>query len=136
MSENNTSSCCIAKTLCIIAELQNNAEKFDCGANTCDRRFLGNVSTSSFCFNTRPVSFYTCSGNLISLPYSFNGTEGTSSVFRVEKVDGCCCVCRILANNSDESSELPYVDTNNFFTLNTDCVSMLRCLDDTYIPCI
>ena len=34
MNENNTNTCCIANTLCIIAELQNNAEKFDCGSNS------------------------------------------------------------------------------------------------------
>lgn len=137
MNENDTNTtCCIAKTLCIINELQNNAEKFDCGSNTCDRRFLGNVSTTSFCFNTRPVSFYNCNGTLVTLPYTLNGETGTSSVFRVEKVDGCCCTCRILADNPDTTSELPYVDTNNFFTINTDCISILRCLDDTYLPCV
>lgn len=137
MNENDTNTtCCIARTLCIINELQNNAEKFDCGSNTCDRRFLGNVSTTSFCFNTRPVSFYNCNGTLVTLPYTLNGETGTSSVFRVEKVDGCCCTCRILADNPDTTSELPYVDTNNFFTINTDCISILRCLDDTYLPCV
>ncbi len=136
MNENNTNTCCIANTLCIIAELQNNAEKFDCGSNTCDRRFLGNIANSSFCFNTRPVSFYTCNGTLVTLPFTRDDTTGESSVFRVEKVDGCCATCRILASNPDTASDLPFVDTNNFFTINTDCICILRCLDDTFVSCI
>lgn len=136
MNENNTNTCCIANTLCIIAELQNNAEKFDCGSNTCDRRFLGNIANSSFCFNTRPVSFYTCNGTLVTLPFTRDDTTGESSVFRVEKVDGCCATCRILASNPDTTSDLPFVDTNNFFTINTDCICILRCLDDTFVSCI
>lgn len=133
MSENN---CCIAKTLGIIVELQNNADKFECCSSTCDRRFLGNTSTSSYCYNTRPISFYNCNGDLVALPYTLNGETGTSSVFRAEKLDGCCCSCRILAPNPDNASDLPYIDTDNFFTINTECICILRCLADTYIPCI
>ncbi len=136
MNETNSNNCCIANTLCIIAELQNNAEKFDCEASTCDRRFLGNVNNSTFCYNTRPVTFYTCNGTLVTLPYTLNDVNSNSSVFRVEKVNGCCATCRILANNSDQASDLPYVDTNSFFTINTECICILKCLADTYIPCI
>jgi len=135
MNENNNNTCCIANTLCIIAELQNNAEKFDCGANTCDRRFLGNITGSAFCLNTRPVSFYTCNGTLVTLPYTLaDGTTGTSSVFRVEKVDGCCASMRILADNPDTTSDFPYIDTGNFFTIDTNCICILRCLGDTFVP--
>ena len=63
------------------------------------------------------------------------GDEGVvcSSVFRVEKVDGCCATLRVLAVNPDTTSEYPYVATNSFFTMNLNCVCSLRCLSDTYV---
>ena len=70
------------------------------------------------------------------MPYTLNDNEGTSSVFRVEAVDGCCATCRVLAVNPDQESSYPYVSTNSFFTINLNCISCLKCLDDTYIACI
>ena len=67
------------------------------------------------------------------------GSEGVvcSSVFRVEKIDGCCATFRVLANNPDTSeTALPYVATNSFFTMNLSCVCALRCLPDTFVECI
>lgn len=61
-----------------------------------------------------------------------------SSVFRVEKIDGCCATFRVLAANPDaaEAATIPYVATNSFFTMNLNCVCTLRCLPDTYVECI
>ena len=64
------------------------------------------------------------------------GAEGCSNVFRVEKVDGCCCTFRVLAENTDESSPYPYVGTDSIFTMNINCLCCLRCLNDTYVECI
>jgi hypothetical protein len=65
------------------------------------------------------------------------GDEGVtcSNVFRVEKLDGCCCTFRVLAENP-EGSEYPYAATNSFFTMNLNCCCCLRCLSDTYVECI
>ena len=63
-----------------------------------------------------------------------NGT--TSTVFRVEKLDGCCATFRVLEKNPDQESVYPYVATNSFFTMNLGCVCCLRCLDDTFVECI
>ena len=57
----------------------------------------------------------------------------TSNVFRLEKLDGCCATCRVLAPNTDEAATYPYVATNSFFTINLNCVCILRCLDDTFV---
>ena len=70
------------------------------------------------------------------MPYTLNDTTGSSTVFRAETLDGCCLTCRVLAPNPDTSSQNPYVATNNFFTINLNCVGSLRCLEDTYIACI
>lgn len=133
----NNNECCISNILEVICILQCQAEKIDDIPNTCDRPFLGSItSNGSFVFNTRPITLYNSNNTLITMPYTLDGNSDTSSVFRVEKVEGCCCTCRVLAPNSDESSTFKYVATNNFFTINCKCVCALACLQDTFIDCI
>ena len=105
--------------------------------NSCDRPYLG-CNTSSCFYNTRPVTFYNRNNELITLNYTLNDETGTSSVFRVEKTDGCCCTCRVLAPNPDATAALdnPYVATNSFYTLNCNCICVLQCLPDTFVDCI
>lgn len=133
----NNNECCIADILEVINILQCQAEKIDDIPNTCDRPFLGSISSNgSFVFNTRPVTLYNSNNTLITMPYTLNGTTGTSSVFRVEKVNGCCVTFRVLAPNPDTGSTFDYVATDNFFTINGKCVCALSCLPDTFIDCI
>lgn len=133
---NNNS--CITKILEVINVLQNQASKIDDIPNTCDRPFLGGSSASNtFVYNTRPVTFYNSNNDIITMPYTNDaGVALTSSVFRIEKVDGCCITCRVLAPNSDTASVFPYVATDSFFTLNCNCICALQCLNDTFIDCI
>ncbi len=128
-SNNNCES--LNDVLCTIIKLQKQGECFDQGITSCDRPFLG-ASTNTL-YNTRPVSFYTCPTNTLwTMPYTLDGVEATSSVFRVEAVEDCCCTCRVLAPTADAS----YSPTDSFFTINLNCVGALRCLPDTYIACI
>lgn len=135
-NNNNNQQCCIANILQVITTLQNKSDKFDCFPEGCDRPFLGPIPTTT-CFNTRPIELYRCSdGELWNFPYTLNGTTGTSSVLRVENVEGCCCTCRVLAPNPESTADtLPFVGTDSFITLNLNCVGALRCLPDTYIGC-
>lgn len=134
MDENR---CCICNVLNVINILQNNVEKFDDIKNTCDRPFLGfNNANNSFVFNTRPVTLYTRDNSLLSMPYTLLNEEGTSSVFRIEKVNGCCATLRVLAPNPDTGSILPYVATDSFFTINCNCICAIQCLADTFIGCV
>ncbi|MFV0250155.1 MAG: CotY/CotZ family spore coat protein [Bacilli bacterium] len=135
---NNNDSNCIAEILTVICILQQNANCQDSCLDTCDKGFLGNPTTCMVC-NTRPIMLYTGSGNGTpwAMPTTKNQDGDTSTVFRVEKVDNNCCTCRVLAeNNSDDSSCMPYVATNSFFTMNLGCCCAIRCLQDTYIDCL
>lgn len=144
MCNNESSDCkCIAEILTVISILQQNANCTDaCCLETCDRGFLGcNVSTVGC--NTRPIMLYTCCGN--GTPWTMPttredvvcGDDGVvcSNVFRVEKIDGCCATFRVLADNPDTttSTTTPYISTNTFFTMNLNCVCVLRCLPDTFV---
>ena len=133
----NNSSCCINKILEVINVLQCQAEKIDDIPNTCDRPFLGLASNSNtFVFNTRPVTLFTADNTLFEAPFTLNGTNGTSSVFRVEKVTDETATLRVLAPNPDTTSTFPFVKTDSFIIVNTGCVCAIRCLPDTFIDCI
>lgn len=147
MCNNENNQCgCISEILTVISILQKNASCTDaCCLDTCDRGFLGCGNTSLGC-NTRPIMLYTCCGNGTPWSMPTTKTDGTcgdadvvcSSVFRVEKIDGCCATFRVLANNPDPDTvaTIPYVSTNSFFTMNLNCVCSLRCLNDTFVECI
>ena len=133
-NETNTCENCMADILKVILILQKKACGGDTCLETCDRGFLGQNST--FAVHTRTIVFYTCSNTEapLAMPISRDPTvTDTSSVFRLEKLDDCCATCRVLAPNTDTTSTLPYVATNSFFTINLDCVCILRCLDDTFV---
>lgn len=136
MFNNGQDNCenCIAEILKVILLLQQSACQNDSCLETCDKGFLGQVC-NSYC-NTRPIVLYCCNGNNnpIAMPISKSPTETeTSSVFRIEKLDGCCATCRVLALNTEEGSQYPFTATNSFFTVNLDSIMCLRCLDDTFV---
>ena len=138
-SSNTSNNCCdncVAEILQVIKILQDNACPENC-LNSCDRPALGG-RTNSTVFNTRPIMLYTCCGN--GVPWSMPTTrteEGvTSSVFRVEKINGCCCTFRVLAPNPDTESPYPYVSTDSIFTMDVGCMCSIRCLNDTYVECL
>ncbi len=147
MCNNENNQCqCIAEILTVISILQKNATCTEASClDTCDRGFLGCGSNSLGC-NTRPIMLYTCCGNGTPWSMPTTKTDGTcgdegvvcSSVFRVEKIDGCCATFRVLADNPDPvtAATLPYVSTNSFFTMNLNCVCSLRCLNDTFVDTI
>lgn len=133
-NENNSCENCIQDILKVILLLQQNVCKNDTCLATCDRGFLGQSSLALS--NTRPIVLYTyATGSTpLAMPISKDPTvTDTSTVFRLEKLDGCCATCRVLTPNTDETSTYPYVATNSFFTINLNCVCVLRCLDDTYV---
>ena len=129
--ECNTCHNCIADILKVILILQEGASGSDACLETCDRGFLG-LQNCPTAYNTRPIVLYTCGSNGIplSLPISRIPTEETTSnIFRLEKLDDCCATFRVLTVDADTT----YTATNSFFTINLDCLCIIRCLDDTFI---
>lgn len=118
----------IKDILSFIVDLQRNSL---CPSNNCEgctRPFLGPGNLISF--NTRPIQFICCQGTTLwTMPYTLNGTTGTSTTFRVENVEGNCATFRILAP-SEAGATCPYVLTNSYFTMDTDCILSLQCLND------
>ena len=136
-NERNTCENCIADILKVILLLQQSVCQNDSCLQTCDRGYLGQ-NCNTFC-NTRPVTLYTCNtgSTPLAMPISRDpAVTTTSSVFRLEKLDECCATFRVLAPNTETTSLFPYEATNSFFTINLDCVCIIRCLDDTFVECI
>lgn len=138
---NNSGSNSIADILRVILILQQNACPETC-LDSCDRPMLGGGINCLIC-NTRPVMLYTCCGNGVpwAMPTTKDATSGddvtTSSVFRVEKLDGDAATFRVLIPNPDTTATTqPYVGTNSFFTMSLGCLCTIRCLNDTYIDCV
>lgn len=93
----------------------------------CNKPFLGELSGINA--NTRPINLYCCcTGNIWTMPYNYNGTEGDSTVFRIESINDNCATFRILIANTDS-----YTATDNFFTINLDYISCIKCLADTLL---
>ena len=139
---NNEENCnkCMAEILEVILLLQRNAECGDSCLDTCDRGFLGCCTSTCVC-NTRPVMLYTCcsDSNPWRMPISKSfDEETTSTVFRVEKLDENCATFRVLAINTDTTTNFlqPFVATNSFFTMNLNCLCVIRCLQDTCVECV
>lgn len=137
---NNENCSCFAKILKVIDLLQRNAERIDDIDNTCTKPFLGGCPNMA-CFNTRPVTFYTCQNTLFTIEFQDEDDckmeTRSSSVFRVEKVDDCCVTVLILKENPDRCDpNRPFVSTGQFATINLDCVCVLKCLPDVIVDCL
>ena len=137
MCNKNDDTTCIAEILTVILVLQRNASCGEYCLDSCDRGFLGCGSTSLSC-NTRPVTLYGCSQTPWKFPVSKDVNETTvSSIFRIEKLDNNCATFRVLVENPDAAdTNMPFIATNSFFTIDLNCVCALRCLNDVYIECI
>lgn len=131
-NENQNNESCLARILESILMLQQRGEECD-EDNSCTRPFLG-PSLSIICLNTRLISLYSCCNNVLwTMPFTLNGTEGTSSVFRIENLDDDCATFRVLAPNPDTNSTFTYVSTDDFFTIKLSCIGAMKCLGDTNI---
>lgn len=123
-------TCCLGKILKVIDILQRNASGNECFDESCTKPYLGN-RPNVMCFNTRPVTFYTRNGCIFTANYC---KTNESSTFRVESVDDCCVKCRILKRNKESCSrERAFVATDEFITINLDCICAISCLDDIII---
>ena len=132
MCNNNNDCSCFSRIIEKIIGLQQQGDACD-DFNGCDRPFLDSVN-NILCLNTRPITFYGCGGSQFLFPYTLNGEDGESGVFRVETLDECCCKCRVLAPNPDTTATtFPYVATNDFFTINLKCLCAIKCLGDVHV---
>ena len=119
----------IQETLNFILTLQKNTCCEE--TETCTRPFLGPLN--NICYNTRPITLFTCcTGTNWTMPYELNGQTLTSTVFRIEKIEGNCATFRVLIPTVTETGTT-YTLSNSFFTIDLSCVLAMQCLEDTFV---
>ncbi len=119
---------CLANILKVINVLQNNASDDCLNDNSCTRPILGNFPTT-ICFNTRLVTLYRCDNSLITLPYTLDGVESTTTIFRIQSVSDKAVNVLLISDNGDGT----YTNTNTYATINLKCICAIRCIGDTTI---
>lgn len=103
------------------------------GDSTCTKPFLG-PTINPLCLNTRPINIYSCCNNTLwTMPYTLNGVEGTSNIFRIESIDDNTVTCRVLALNTVEKATPTYLSTQDYFTIKLSCIGAIKCLGDTFV---
>lgn len=135
--DNKNTNNCMYEILKTILVLQKEANMPECCLDTCDKKCLG-CTPCTCCCNTRPITIYTCGccNTKLALPITKYPNETvTSSVFRIEKLDDNCATFRVLVATVNDGVTT-YTATDSFFTINLNCVCVLKCLNDTYIECI
>ncbi|CCY45824.1 spore coat protein [Clostridium sp. CAG:1193] len=135
--DNKNTNNCMYEILKTILVLQKEANMPECCLDTCDKKCLG-CTPCTCCCNTRPITIYTCGccNTKLALPITKDPNETvTSSVFRIEKLDDNCATFRVLVATVNDGVTT-YTATDSFFTINLNCVCVLKCLNDTYIECI
>lgn len=110
----------ILDIMTLINKLQNNYA--DSANNSCTKPFLGPSNTTS---NTRPIRLFLCNNDDLTISYPSGATTATSNIFRVEDINGSCVTVRLLAG-----TEGALTSTNEFATINTDCIAAIKCLSD------
>jgi len=124
---------CLAKLLNVIKVIQDNAKRIDCNDNTCTKPFLG-LNNTTLCFNTRPIILYRCNNEPITLNYTNSeGTEATTTIFRVENVTNDSILVLLLEETTDPDDNTTYTSTNTYATINLGCVCAVRCLQDVTV---
>ena len=116
---------CLANVLKVINVLQNNASEDCLNDNSCTRPFLGNIP-EVVCFNTRLVTFYRCDNSLVTLPYTIDDTENTTTIYRVQSVSNNAVTVLLVWDNGDGT----FTNTNTFATINLGCICAIRCVGD------
>ncbi len=97
----------------------------------CTRPFLG-PAPADICYNTRPITLFTCcTGENWTFPYETDEGEETSTVFRIENVEGNCATFRVLIPTT-VGDTTTYSFSNSFFTIDLSCVLALQCLPDVF----
>jgi spore coat protein Z len=141
MCNAETNRGCVCEVVKVICHIQQNRERKDACLNSCDRPFLGEERCEEKP-NTRPFVLYTREGSLWRAFFDDCGCVGRSSVFRVEKMDGCCATCRVLKtprdfNNDDGVFNCDrFEPTDSFITIDLSCCCGIQCLRDVFLDCI
>jgi Spore coat protein Z. len=134
-----------------IARMQREAVRDEVQEEMCDGEILGDIASSNYKYNTRPIQLFTDEDHAWHCPIghdndSCDGCE-QSCIFRVERVEHCTAIFRALipcekgCRNEEVTNEcqdnIPqhrhYKSTDSFITIKLDRIAAVRCLRDSFV---
>ncbi|EOP57150.1 MULTISPECIES: CotY/CotZ family spore coat protein [Bacillus cereus group] len=126
---------CVCDVVKFIDELQSACVDFICTAN-CLNPMLG-MPSSGMKANTRVFSLYSKNGDLFFANFlTENCTTDSSEFFRVESVDDCCAVLRVLKLNDGSLGMCKFDKTDQCIIVDLNCFCAIACVEDVFIPCV
>lgn len=128
MNKEDNMENCVCETLKVIDVLQRNVDN-NLLNEGCSQPFLGNQRVK---YDTRPFSLYQTNGELFRVPIDDDPLSSFATVFRLEKLEGCCATLRALLNIPNGGVD-SLLTTDRFVTVNTNCFCTIRCLNDFYL---
>lgn len=115
MNNNN----CFINLIKLIILLQTNS------INNCLNK-LGQSNNSTY--NTRIISIYKKDGTILNTTYQLNNQTQNSNIFRIKELNNNCLTLLIISNQNSN-----YYSTNQYITLDINCIAAIRCLNDVNI---
>ncbi|WP_018664522.1 CotY/CotZ family spore coat protein [Heyndrickxia acidiproducens] len=142
-SYDNHSHACVCDVVHFINDIQDAAvEDSSCPTNCLNPVLGGNKGHHSH-VNTRPFILYTKDGKPFEPVYKNDYFESCddfceeSKFLRVENVDGCCAVVRVLKCACDDDhgdhSRVRFEATDTCITVDLTFFSAIQCLEDTFV---
>lgn len=126
---------CVCDVVKFIDELQSACVDFICTSN-CLNPMLG-MPSSGMKANTRVFSLYSKDGTLFEAQFlDDNCQRQFSEFFRVESVDDCCAVLRVLTLNDGSLGMCKFDKTDQCIIVDLNCFCAIACVEDVFIPCI
>ncbi|WP_028402622.1 CotY/CotZ family spore coat protein [Ectobacillus panaciterrae] len=125
---------CVCDVVQMIAEIQDVSTDFSCTSN-CLNPVLGTSNQNGMRPNTRVFSLYTSEGERFEVDFFINGCEPDSSpFFRVESVDDCCAVLRVLRLvNEGNMAMCKFEATAQCIIVDLNCFCAIACIEDTFV---
>ncbi|PEI93249.1 hypothetical protein CN679_08490 [Bacillus pseudomycoides] len=126
---------CVCDVVKFIDELQSACVDFICTSN-CLNPMLG-MPSSGMKANTRVFSLYTKDGQLFEAHFlTADCQRDMSEFFRVESVDDCCAVLRVLKLNDGSFPTCNFENTDQCIIVDLNCFCAIACIEDIFIPCV
>ncbi|WP_379969905.1 CotY/CotZ family spore coat protein [Ectobacillus sp. sgz5001026] len=130
---NHSNIGCVCDVVKFINEIQDVNTDPGCTTN-CLNPVLG-ASTNGLTPNTRVFSLYTKEGELFYAEFLTEGCDTDSSqFFRVESVEDCCAVLRVLKKEQKNMGICEFTATSQCLIVDLNAFIAIACIEDTFIP--
>lgn len=124
---------CVCDVVKFIDEIQSAHDGFGCPTN-CLNPILGGTN-HGVRPNTRVFSLYTKNGDVFHAEFLTSSCDiDCSQFFRVESVEDCCAVLRVLEKGTKNMGVCEFTATTQCIIVDLNCFCGIACVEDTFVP--